>query len=582
MIGNSGKYRFTFSFVFCFFLLTLHFLFFFLPDASSATQVSLTWEPNSETDLAGYRVFCREESQSYDYANPSWEGKDTYCTICDLEESKTYYFVARAFDTQGFESENSIEVCHSSGISNHSPTADAGPDQKVNEGQTVMLNGLNSTDPDDGIASYNWVQIDEPAVTLSDPHSDQPTFTSPDVGPEGAALTFELTVADHNGSQSKDSCVVNVTWQNEMPQANAGLDQTVNEESVVILDGSDSLDIDDGIVSFSWNQTGGPAVTLLNAGSVQPTFTAPNVNSNGRSLTFNLTVTDAGGLIDTDSCIVNISWQNKPPTAVVTPDYMETTEGTLVVLDGSASTDSDDGIKSYLWSQVEGDPVFLSDATSPVTTFTAPETDTLDKNIKLRLSVKDYGGLQGTADSYIYVIEKEAPTLNYVTITGSTQVNEGSGEQFILTANYNDGSSTDVSSSARWSENSDYASISSDGYLTTDPVESDESCTITASYEGKSVTHNVTIKNVPTLANNSPSVDFSYFAWRNSVRFVDCSTDSDGTLVSWFWDFGDGRTSTGQNPWHRYRRTGNYTVTLTVTDNGGTRKSTSKNITVKR
>jgi PKD domain/K319L-like, PKD domain len=583
MIRNLSKHGFNYSFLFWFILLTLNFLFFFVLDSSAATQVSLAWDPNSEPDLAGYRVFCREQSQSYDYANPSWEGTDTYCIIYDMDETKTYYFVVRAFDTKGFESGNSNEVYHEPLVaSNQPPTADAGPDQTVNEGQAVFLNGSNSTDPDDGIASYHWAQIGEPTVNLSDPNIKQPTFTAPDMGPEGAALTFELTISDHNGLQGTDSCVVNITWLNEPPQANAGLDQTVNEGSVVTLDGSYSLDIDDGIESYSWNQISGPVVNLSNPGSCQPTFTAPNTELDGVSITFNLTVTDAGGLQNTDSCIVNITWQNEPPTVVVTPDYMETTEGTLVTLDGSASTDSDDGIASYLWSQVEGDPVSLSNPTSVVTTFTAPKTDPFGKSLKLKLTVKDFGGLQGTADSSIYVIQNELPTLNSVTISGSTQVNESSGEQYTLTANYSDGSSTNVTSSASWSENSGYSSISTSGYLTTSSVASDQSCSIMVSYEGQSDVHNITIKNVPTHTNNPPIVAFSVAISKKVASFADNSSDTDGDIVSWFWNFGDGKTSTKRNPIHRYVKFRTYSVSLTVTDNGGIKNATSKNITVMR
>jgi len=489
MVKNLSKYRFNCSFLFSFILFTLTFLFFFILNSSAATQVSLEWSPNSEPDLAGYRVFSREQSQSYDYTKSSWEGTDAYCTIYDLDETKTYCFVARAFDTQGVESENSNEVCHEPlVILNQLPIADAGPDQTVNEGQFVLLNGSNSTDPDDGIASYHWIQIDEPKVNLSDPNVNQPTFTAPDVDSGGAALTFELTVIDHNGNQGKDVCTVNVTWQNEPPQANAGTDQTVDEEVVVTLDGSSSLDIDDGIVSYLWTQTGRQTVTLSNPASSKPTFTAPNVGPDGASLAFNLTVTDAGGLQNTDSCIVNISWQNDPPIAVVNPDYMETTEGTSVTLDGSASTDSDDGIASYLWTQVDGDPVYLSDPASAVTTFSAPKTDVPGKNLKFKLTVKDHGGLQGTTDSSIYVRQNE-------------------------------------------------------------------------------------------ISNNPPAAAFSYATSRTRVTFTDQSTDGDGTIVSWFWDFGDGYTSTEQNPRHRYSGYGTYTATLTVTDDYGDRSSQSKTVT---
>lgn len=96
-------------------------------------------------------------------------------------------------------------------ILNDPPTADAGSDQTVDEGATVTLDGSNSSDPDDGIASYQWTQTGGTSVTLSDATASQPTFTTPDVGPEGESLTFELTVTDKGGLLSTDSCVVNVT-----------------------------------------------------------------------------------------------------------------------------------------------------------------------------------------------------------------------------------------------------------------------------------------------------------------------------------------------------------------------------------
>ena len=486
-----SKYRFNYSFLFWFIFSTLAFIFFPGYNSLASNQVVLEWTPNNEPDLAGYRVFCCEEGQSYDYANPSWEGTDNYCTIYDLDETKTYCFVARAYDTEGFESGDSDEVCHMPTVmpDNQPPIANAGPDQSVDEGQLVNLSGSNSTDPDDGIASYHWVQTGEPSVILSDPNGQQPTFTAPDVGAEGACLSFELTVTDHSGLERTDSCIVNVTWLNEPPEANAGPDQTVDEGVVVTLDGSSSLDIDDGIASYLWTQIGIPTITLSNPASSQPTFTTPNIEPDGASLNFNLIVTDAGGMQSTDSCIVNISWENEPPTAVVAPDYMEPIEGTLVTLDGAASMDPDDGIASHLWTQVEGDPVSLSDPTSAITIFTAPKTEQYGKNLKFKLTVKDFGGLQDTADSFIYVRQNELP-------------------------------------------------------------------------------------------NNPPSAVFNVVTSRKVASFTDNSSDTDGTIVSWFWNFGDGKTTTERNPKHRYVKFRNYSVTLTVTDDKGASHSTSKNITI--
>ena len=79
-------------------------------------DISLQWTPNSEPDVAGYKVFYREQSQSYDYNDPYWETVEPKCTIYDLDITKTYYFVVRAFDTDGFTSSNSNEVMLQEGI----------------------------------------------------------------------------------------------------------------------------------------------------------------------------------------------------------------------------------------------------------------------------------------------------------------------------------------------------------------------------------------------------------------------------------------------------------------------------------
>jgi PKD repeat protein len=448
--------------------------------------------------LAGYKVFCREDGKSYDYTNASWSGTDNYCTIYDLDENKKYCFVARAYDSEGFESGDSVEVCHIPTVipDNQPPMANAGPDQTVDEGRSVSLNGANSTDPDDGIAAYHWTQTGGSPVTLTDANGQQATFTALDVGAAGASLTFELTVVDPSGLENTDSCVVNVAWLNEPPEADAGTDRTVGEGGVVVLDGTSSLDIDDGIAAYSWVQISGPAVILSDPASSQPTLTAPNVGPEGASLTFNLTVTDMGGLQDTSSCIVNISWQNEPPTAVVAEEYLEVNPGATVTLDGSGSIDADDGIVSYHWTQMDGDPVTLSDPTSEVTTFTSPETDQNGSNLTFKLTVADSGGLQSSADCSVYV----APTIN-------------------------------------------------------EP---------------------------PAPTNNPPAADYSLESSGLKVTFTDGSIDSDGSIVSWIWDFGDGTTNTPQNPRHRYRIPGTYTITLTVTDDGGAADSTSKTVTVSK
>ncbi|MCK4793407.1 MAG: hypothetical protein KAV87_57290 [Desulfobacteraceae bacterium] len=420
-------------------IILIAFLVLFAPITSYPADVTLSWEANIEPDLAGYRIYHREDGQIYDYNQPAWEGSDTVCTIYSLNDSIKYCFVARAFDAAGNESGDSTEVCFQES-NNNAPTASAGPDRTVDEGTLVTLNGSNSLDPDYTVLSYNWTQKAGTEIFLSDPASVQPTFVAPSVSVTGEALIFELTVEDDGGLSDSDTVIINVSNINQAPTASAGPDQTVKERNTVTLDGSNTFDPDGTVVSYCWTQIGGIPVTLSNTEAIQVIFTAPDVTSEA-SLTFKLTVVDDGGLRSEDTCIVNVSWVNMVPIADAGPDQT-VNEGVMVTLDGSNSTDSEDIIAEYLWKQTAGSPVTLSDAASAQTTFLAPYVNATEEALKFELTVQDGGGLADTDTVIINVADDNLPP---VADAGDDQMVE-------------DGNTVSLDSSKSWDPDGDVVS----------------------------------------------------------------------------------------------------------------------------
>jgi PKD repeat protein len=81
-------------------------------------------------------------------------------------------------------------------------------------------------------------------------------------------------------------------------------------------------------------------------------------------------------------------------------------------------------------------------------------------------------------------------------------------------------------------------------------------------------------------ADAAPSASFTSSCDGFGCDFTDTSTDDDGTVVGWSWDFGDGGTSTARNPNHTYAAAGSYTVTLRVTDDDDATNERSAAVTV--
>ncbi|MFK7794758.1 MAG: hypothetical protein AB8B89_05365 [Gammaproteobacteria bacterium] len=186
---------------------------------------------------------------------------------------------------------------------NRDPIANAGIDFSISEQQTVTLVG-NGLDPDGDTLSFIWQQVSGPVVTISNANNQNASFLAPPTDVE-VTLEFRLTVIDNNAGSSSDNILIQIT-NDELPIANAGEDQTIDEQSPGILDGVASNDPDGGSLNYLWTQVSGVEVRLDNSASSQATFTAPAI-SQLSELIFQLTVTDEIGnsAIDTVNVTVN-------------------------------------------------------------------------------------------------------------------------------------------------------------------------------------------------------------------------------------------------------------------------------------
>ena len=257
---------------------------------------------------------------------------------------------------------------------NSAPTADAGEDQSVFVTDAVTLNGSASADPDGDALLYSWRFVSRPAgssAALQNAETVNPTFTA-DV--EGD-FVIELLVGDGELDSDPDTVTVNATNANVKPVADAGADQSAIEGDVVTLDGSASSDPDGDTLTYEWrfvSTPGGSAATLSDATAVAPDFTADLEGT----YVLALVVNDGELNSEEDRVTVTASEANAAPTANAGSDINAMT-GTVVTLDGSASTDANGDPLSFGWafvSRPDGSAASLANAATDSPSFT-PDVD---------------------------------------------------------------------------------------------------------------------------------------------------------------------------------------------------------------
>lgn len=210
--------------------------------------------------------------------------------VVDQDMTITFFLMATDEDTGQDTDEVTITV-------KAKLTASAGEDQSVLEETVVTLTG--TAGDGFGTRTASWTQKSGPAAQLADANAISTTFTAPSVA-EPTTLTFELTVSDGSGATITDTVEVTVVAS---LTADAGGVVTVYPGAQVALQGS--VVGGGGQVTYSWQQTDGESVTLTDANTATPSFSAPE-GEDDKTLVFELTVTDPNSDTDVDTVTITV------------------------------------------------------------------------------------------------------------------------------------------------------------------------------------------------------------------------------------------------------------------------------------
>jgi CSLREA domain-containing protein len=348
-----------------------------------------------------------------------------------------------------------------------------------------------------------------------------------------------------------------VTITNLAPVANAGPDQVVAVDTVVMLDGSGSYDSDGHMpLTYQWAQAGGLVVLLNSAVISQPTFTAPATPA---VLTFTLRVTDAYGLasaLDTsvvhvnDRVITDLQALNDSPTTLGHPTWFTTTaEGSNI---------------NYAWNFGDG-----ATAIGQVTTHTYI--------------------LSGTYTAVVTATNGSSSVVatTYVTITNSAPLANAGADQNALVSTLVtlDGSASfdpdgHLPLTYEWQQIGGVPimlsgnSISRPTFIAPNvPTVLRFSLVVTDSVGLQSTvtaTMNVTVTDRPVI--NLMAVNDSPTTLGRATMFV---AWAEGSNIVYTWNFGDGATAVNQTVAHTYGLSGTYTAIVTASNGSGSVMVTS-------
>jgi PKD repeat protein len=449
----------------------------------------------------------------------------------------TYTATLTVTDSQNNVATSTTQVT----VNNVAPTVSIGGPYSSVTGAAISFTGSGSV-PDSGdTLTYSWNFGDNTTSTLQNPTHIYTT---------AGTYTVSLTIADQEGASTTSTTTATVTATTPLT-ASAGSNQTTNEGSSVTFSGTASGGV--GALTYKWSFGDGTSTS----GSLTPTHTYA---SDG-TYTATLTVTDSQNTVASSTTQVTVN--NVAPTVSIGGPYSGVT-GTAINFTGSGSVPDSGDTLTYSWKFGDNTTSTLQ---NPTHTYTAAGTYTVS------LTIADQEGASTTSTTTATVTATNPLTVS----AGSNQTtNEGSSVTFSGTASGGVGALTykwsfgdGTSASGSLTPTHTYAS---DGTYTATLTVTDSQNTVASS------TTQVTVNNVaPKVSIGGPYSGVT----GATINFTGSGSVPDtADTLSYSWKFGDGSTSTQQNPSHTYTTGGTFTVTLTITDSENASTSATTTATI--
>ena len=342
------------------------------------------------------------------------------------------------------------------------------------------------------------------------------------------------------------------------------------------FDASGSHDPDGVITRYLWDFGDGTSETGI---LVRHTYSRPG------QYRVTLTVIDNQNTSDNTYEMVEVKEANQLPIADFTFSPANPDTSTSVRFDASSSHDPDGIISHYAWD--------FGDGTLAVGIL-AHHTYTHPGKYRATLTVIDNGGLTDNTYKWITIRESNQPPIaQFTTYTLGSTGERKVGAQLLLGAQVwfdasisSDPDGTITKYEWDWDSDGSYDVSSKDpviGHIFTQPGIHEVTLRVTDDKGATAkVTKTITVGvNKPPIAAFTMSDSHTVITW--TVTFdASNSSDPDGSIVKYEWEFGDETTGKGNVVTHAFSTPGTYTVKLTVTDNDGASASIEKVVKVFR